>query len=670
MPENLILVVNLGGASSKLALYSGHQALAESSIPLSDSEAGLPLAQQRSLRLLHLQRFLSEHDTAPASLAAVAARGGMMKPLSRRGVIIVDAQMLADLESARFGEHPSNLSALIATDLLASAGLQQAVYVVDPVSVDTLCDAARLSGVPDVQRRGRHHTLNVQHAAASAAEELDRPLHELQLVVAHFGSGVSICAMRNGRVIDVNDAQLGEGPFSVSRAGSLPIEGLLQLVEHEPDLQRLRHRLARQSGMLAYTGTGDFREIMQRLENGDAGAMRGYEAMLFQSAKYIAAYAGSLASRPHAVVLTGALMHSDRFRTELTARVDWLAPVLCYPGEQELAALAGGVAGVLEGSETAFAYGEIPTPAEAPPHGFDELIIRAVDCPALGFVVAGAEHPEIPETIRFCHGHGFRGFVLVGNAERIRKQLQEAGVDPGTLTVVDSASPVEDAVLEVQARPGSVLVKGACDTVALLRAVLGSLPREARPFLSHVAVIEDAISGRLLGITDGGLNLDPDLATKQGMLTNAIAMFRALGVRRPHVMFAAGMEDKGQQVPAITDAREIVRLHREAGRWPDAVVDGPYGMDVALSATNAMRKGIRSPVAGRADIVVTPDLESCNISVKLAVIYTGRPWGGLVVGGPYPVVLGSRADDVHNRVCSIALARLVAAGMAREKAHE
>ena len=662
MSEDLILVVNLGAATSKLALYSSRRAISEQSIPLEDAIARLPLAEQRPLRLQQLQQFLESQQTAAGQLADVAARGGMMKPLSRRGVIRVDEQMLNDLESARFGEHPSNLSALIASDLLSAAGLERPVFVVDPVSVDTLCDAARLSGVPEIQRRGRHHTLNVQHAASQAAEQLGRALHELNMVVAHFGSGVSICAMQRGRVIDVNDALLGEGPFSVYRAGSLPIDGLLQLAEQQPDMKALRQKLARESGMLAYTGTGDFREIMKRLDNGDAAAMRSYEAMLFQSAKYIAAYSGSLGEQPDVIVLTGALLHSDRFRLELTKRVDWLAPVLSLPGEEELAALAEGVASVLEGSETAFAYGEIPTPDEAPPHGFDELISRAVNCPPLGFVVAGGEHLEIPETIRYCHGHGFRGFVLVGNEAKIRAQLAEAGVDPATLTIIDSEQPVRDALAQVQARPGSVLVKGACDTVDLLRAVLGSLPHEQRPFLSHVAVIEDAISGRLMGITDGGLNLDPDLATKQGMLTNAIAMFRALGVRRPHVMFAAGMEDKGQSVPAITDAREIVKLHR-AGAWPDAVVDGPYGMDIALSATNAMRKGIKSPVAGRADIVITPDLESCNISVKLAVIYTGRPWGGLVVGGPYPVVLGSRADDVHNRVCSIALARLVSAGM-------
>jgi butyrate kinase len=664
MADALILVVNLGAASSKFALYRDHQAIAEASLALSDVEARLPLIKQRPLRLLQLQGFLAEQKSDAGQLAALAARGGMMKPLSRRGVIRVDAQMLSDLESTRYGEHPSNLSALIAVDLLAKAGVERPVYVVDPVSVDTLCDAARLSGVPGIQRSGRHHALNVQHVAAQAAERLGQSLHQLHLVVAHFGSGVSICSMQRGRVMDVNDAQLGEGPYSVTRAGSLPIEGLLQLAEAQQDHAELRRVLARQSGMAGYTGTGDFREIVRRLENGDSAAMRAYQGMLFQSAKYVAAYSGSLGRRPDAIVLTGAMMHSDRFRDELRARVDWIAPVLLFPGEAELQALADAVADVIEGGETAFSYSEIPTPAEAPPHGFDELISRAVDCPPLGFVIAGADHPEVAETVAYCLGHGFSGFVLVGNKEAILRELAEAEMDSARVEIIDSEDVVGDAIKAVQQRPGSVLVKGQCDSAALLKGVLASLPLEPRPFLSHCAVFEDAISGRLIGITDGGLNLAPDLEGKQGILGNAIAMFRALGVRRPHAMLAAGMEDKGQDLPAISDARAIVRLHH-AGKWPEAVVDGPFGMEVALSSQAAMRKGIRSPVAGRADIIVTPNLESCNFSVKLAVIYTGQPWGGLILGGPFPVVLGSRADDVHNRVCSIALARLVTAGMAR-----
>ncbi|MEZ5339267.1 MAG: butyrate kinase [bacterium] len=666
MDEQLILVVNLGASSSKLAIFRGHEMLQEDNLRLDDQQARMPLLEQLPLRLAQLRSFLLAHSLEIDRFSAVAARGGMMKPLSRRGVIRVDDAMLDDLRSCRYGEHPSSLSALCAVELLREGNAELPVFVVDPVSVDTLCDEARMSGVPGIERRGRHHALNVHHVAVQAAERLKRPLHQLQLVVAHFGSGVSICSVRRGRVVDVNDAQLGEGPFSVARAGSLPIEGLLQLAEDHEDHVALRRTLSRYSGMAGYTGTGDFREIERRLEEGDNAALRSYDAMLFQSAKYVAAYAGSLGQRPDAVVITGAMLHSTRFLNDLRERIAWIAPVYSFPGEAELQALADGVAGVLEGSETAFAYSEIPTPHEAPPHGFNELIRRAADCPPLGFVVAGAASQEVAETVAMAHAHGFSGFVLVGERSAVEQELAGAGVDRSTVEIIDSTDIVADAIREVQSRRGSVLVKGKCDTARLLRGVLGTLPHEEKPFLSHCAVFEDEISGRLIGITDGGLNVAPDINGKMGMLGNAIRMFHALGHRRPHAMLAAGMEDKGQDLPAIRDAVEMVRMHREEGRWADAVVDGPFGMDVALSAQAAMRKGIRSPVAGRADIIVTPNLEACNFSVKLAVIYTGQPWGGLVLGGPFPVIVGSRADEVANRVCSIALARLVSAGLDRD----
>lgn len=660
MDKPLILVVNLGATSSKLALFEAEQSIAQASIPLDDDTAALPLAGQHETRLGHLKGFLAEHKAKPAQLSAIASRGGLMKPLARRGVYSVDRQMVDDLAGEKYGSHPSNLSAVISFQLAQEAE-NLPVYVVDPVSIDTLWDVARVSGVPEIQRLGRHHALNVQRAAKHAARELGRPLHTLKLVVAHFGSGVSICTMQGSRVVDVNDAQLGEGPFSVARAGSLPIHGVMDLLAGADDPKQLRQYLARRAGMAAYTGTSDFREIELKLEGGDAGAHAPYNAMVFQSAKYIAAYAGSLGERPDAVVLTGGLVKSRRFADDITSRVSWIAPVLTMAGEDEMSALAEGVLGALDGTEPVHDYATAATSADAPPLDLDEVISRSTRAAPCRFVVAGGNQQEIAETVAWCREHGIRGFVLVGPADETSQLLKAQGVDLGQVEIVEAEDVVARALELVQAQPNSALVKGKCNTAALLKGVLDCLPHDHRPFLSHVAVVENPRGERLVGISDGGLNLDPDLPKKIGMLENAVAMFQALGVRQPNVLLAAGMEDKGQDIPAIADAREIVRRHRE-GEWPQCVIDGPFGIDIGLLPEAAALKGITTPVSGRADIIITPNLESCNFSVKMAIAYTGRPWAGLVVGGPFPVVLGSRADDAQSRVASIALAQLVAAG--------
>jgi butyrate kinase len=659
-----ILVINLGAASSKFALFNEAQCVSERTLPLDDAQARLPLKEQQPLRLEHLRLFIGEAGVNARTLAAIAARGGLVKPLASPGVYRVDQTMVEDLLSERFGSHPASLSAPIGYDFAAELGGAVPAYVVDPISTDTLWDEARVSGAPGVERSGRHHALNVRRAARHAAEHLGKPLHACKLVVGHFGSGVSICTVVGGRVVDVNDAQLGEGPFSVARAGTLPLRGVLDLAYAEPERKRLEQRLARASGMCAYVGTSDFREIELLLDAGDPRAHAAYGAMVFQSAKYLAAAAGALGAAPDAVVLTGGLLKSARFAADLAQRVAWLGRIELFPGEDEMAALAEGVLGVLLGRVPSFAYSEAETAAEAPPRDIAELVKRAAQTGVCRFVVAGGHLSEIAETVRYCAKHGIHGFTLVGPRKEIEALMAEQGVALGGVSIVDSSDVVPEAIGIVRREPGSVLVKGNCNTAQLLKSVLDLLPKENRPFLSHIAVIESPAAGRLLAVSDGGLNVDPDRDKKIRIMENAIAAFRALGIKRPHVLLAAGMEDKGQDIPAIVDAREIVKRHR-AGEWSDAVIDGPFGFDVALSAEAAAAKGIHSAVAGRADIVVTPNLESCNFAIKGAVFYSGRPWAGLVVGGPFPVIVGSRSDDAMSRVASIALARIIAAGMAR-----
>lgn len=658
-----ILVINLGATSSKFALFAGETQQCERSYNVAKAEASKPLSEQRGPRLEQLKQFIADEGIEPASLAAIAARGGLMKSLPARGVYRVDSQMLTDLANECYGSHPANLSALIASDLCTGMELELPVYIVDPIIVDTIIDEARLTGLPGYERKGRQHTLNIYQAVRRTADALGRPLHELKLVVGHFGSGVSICAVEGGRIIDVNDAQLGEGPFSVARAGTLPIRVVLDLAEENKDRKQLERRLSREAGLAAYLGTSDLREVEVRLDQGDPQAHQAYRAMVYQCAKHLACYAGCFNAPPDALVLTGGMLKSERFTADLLERCGWLAETVLIPGEDEMPALAHGVLRALGGTEPVLDYTHAEDPHSAPPRTFREVIAKSARGGGVRFVVAGADHPEIAETVAQCREHGITGFTLVGPQQEIEQQLHRWELDANDVEIIHSTEVEADAIAAVLKHPGSVLVKGKCNTAALLKAVLGCLPEGAqRPFLSHLAVIENPFSGRLLGITDGGLNMHPDKEKKIAIMANAIACFRALGVNRPHVVLAAGMEDKGQDFPEIADARDIVTEHH-AGAWGDAVIDGPFGIDVALQGEAAALKGINSPVAGRADIIVTPNLESCNFAIKLATAYSGLAWGGLVVGGPFPVVVGSRSDDAHTRLCSIALAQLAAAGM-------
>ncbi len=657
MTGRQILVINLGASSSKFALFEDELCRAEQGYPLAEEARLLPSAEQLPLRLKQLQGFLREHGADPAQLDAIAARGGLTKPLPDYGVYAADEELYQDLAAESYGSHPANLSAPLARRLLADCGSAAPVFVVDPVSIDMLWPRARLSGLPGITRQGRHHALNVHRAMREAARRLGRPLHSLELVVGHFGSGVSICSVSAGRVVDVNNALLGEGPFSVARAGSLPLEVVLELCFSGTGREELTRRLSLKSGLAGYTGSADLQEIEKRCDAGDTVARAAYEAMVFQSAKYLAAAAGALGCRPDALVLTGALLRSARFAAELRRLCGWLAPVIELPGEEEMQALAEGVLAVVRGQTAAMDYSAVPSLADAPPRTMEELVERAAHLPPASFIVAGAEQAGVAESALQALERGLGRFILLGDAGRIAAQLP-AELPPG-IEVRGSAEPVAEALELAAQLPGAVLVKGGCDSARLLRGVLAALPDGNRPFLSHAALIENPFSTRLLALSDGGLNVAPDCARKVLIMENSLRLLRALGITRPGVLLAAGMEDKGQDAPAVADARTILARWR-AGEWPAAQIDGPYGLDVALSVDAARAKGISSPLSGRADLVLCPDLESCNFAVKMAHMYGGRPWAGVILGGRYPVVLGSRADEAASRLASLALAKFAA----------
>jgi butyrate kinase len=307
------------------------------------------------VRIAAVQAFLARAGVRPGELAAVAARGGLLPPLAS-GAWRVDAAMLADLESAARGEHASNLGAPIARALADEHGC--AALVVDPVSVDELEPVARVTGLPGVERRSLCHALNLRAVARRFADGLGRALGELRLVGVHLGTGVSLAAFRDGRMVDVANPQ-DEGPFSGDRAGGVPVMAVVELCfAPGADAHAIRTRLFGDGGLFAHLGTRDAREALRRVEAGDTRAALVLDAMGYQIAKAVGALAAALEGRVDAVLLTGGMAHLAPIVESIRRRVAWIAPVHVLPGEDELRALAEGALRVLRGEEPARVYGE------------------------------------------------------------------------------------------------------------------------------------------------------------------------------------------------------------------------------------------------------------------------------------------------------------------------
>ncbi len=350
--EFKILVINPGSASTKLALYVDERPEFVLNIRHSDAEMeqfrGRPVLDQRQFRSAQIEAALSDAGHNIRELDAVVGRGGLLPPLES-GTYVVDDEMLDELRQARRGEHASNLGAVLADSIAQRAGVQ--AYIVDPVSVDEWPECARLSGSAMLERQCLSHALNSKAVAKRYARECGKAYESLRLIVAHLGSGISISAHENGRMVDVTNSR-EEGAFSTERAGGVPAMQLVDLCfSGQYTHKQVEALLFRDGGLYSYLGTKDLVEVERRIQAGDVRAKTVFDAMIYQIAKEVGAMAAVLRGHVHALLFTGGMTHSRRMVAELSGYVSWVAPIVVYPGEDELRALTEGVLRVLRGEE-------------------------------------------------------------------------------------------------------------------------------------------------------------------------------------------------------------------------------------------------------------------------------------------------------------------------------
>ena len=356
-----ILALNPGSTSTKVALFEcgpdGARELWSDTQRYDTDVIGRfsGVMEQEEFRLDEIRKCLSAHGTSPSELDAVVGRGGLLKPIES-GTYEVDEHMLSDLRSCKWGAHASNLGAPLAIRLAAEGG-NPGAFIVDPVVVDELAPVARLSGLPEIERRSIFHALNQKAVARRAADELGKPYVECNLIVAHMGGGISVGAHEKGRVIDVNNALDGDGPFSPERAGSLPVGALIKMAfSGKYDFPEMLKMITGKGGLVAHLGTNDLREVVRRMDSGDDKAKLLFEAMAYRIAKEIGSCAASLCGEVDAIVLTGGLAYNDGFIDLIRDRVEFISQVKVYPGEDEMLALVEGALRVLKGLEPARKY--------------------------------------------------------------------------------------------------------------------------------------------------------------------------------------------------------------------------------------------------------------------------------------------------------------------------
>jgi butyrate kinase len=352
-----IFVINPGSTSTKIALFDDETCLwADTQRYGAEVMEGFEtIMDQEGFRCDEIVKMLDFRGTQSGEFAAVVGRGGLMKPI-QGGTYRVNDRMLQDLRNMTYGAHASNLGAPLALRFAVAAGNVPA-FIVDPVVVDELADEARLSGLPEIPRISILHALNQKSVARRAAASLKKPLGECNFVVAHMGGGISVGAHQRGRVIDVNNALDGEGPMSPERSGSLPVGGLLDMCfDGKHTLREIQKKINGKGGLVAHLGTNDLREAEKRVAAGDPQAALVFEALALQISKEIGSCAAVLKGAVDAVVLTGGLAFSEGLCERIATRVAFVGPLLRYPGEDEMQALAEGALRVLKNEELPLEY--------------------------------------------------------------------------------------------------------------------------------------------------------------------------------------------------------------------------------------------------------------------------------------------------------------------------
>lgn len=346
-----LLIINPGSTSTKIAVYDGEEQLFVESISHSAEEIAKydALVDQFEFRKDLVIQTMQAHGISADDLTAIVARGGLLPPIEA-GAYEVNEDMVWQLRYAPEHEHASNLGALIAYAISSEKHIP--AYIYDGVTVDEMLPMLKVTGFPDMERKGMGHNLNMRAAAMRYAKEHHKDYKDCTLIVVHLGGGISVSLHHDGKVADIINDE--DGPFAPERSGVLPLFQVIEMMSTgKYDHKSAMKRVKTQGGLVAHLGTNDTRDVEKMIADGDEHARLIYEAMALNVARNIAREAPVVNGRIEGIILTGGIAYSEMFTKMVKDRVEFIAPVTVYAGENEMQSLALGGLRVLRGEETA-----------------------------------------------------------------------------------------------------------------------------------------------------------------------------------------------------------------------------------------------------------------------------------------------------------------------------
>ncbi len=355
-----LLILNPGSTSTKIAVFEDETPLFTESIVHTPEELAPfeHVAEQYEFRKDLVVKTLLAHGVELKSLTGIVSRGGLLTPIAA-GAYAVNDDMVWQLKNKPQNEHASNVGAMIARALSKEYDIPAFIY--DGITVDELLPINKITGLPIFRRKGMGHNLNTRAAAMRYAREQGKRYQDITVIVAHMGGGISVNLHHNGKIEDfINDE---EGPFSPERSGGLPMFDVIKMCfDGEHSYHTMMDQVKRKGGLMAHLGTTDSREVEKMIAAGDEHAKLIYDAMALNISKNIAKCAPGVCGKVDAILLTGGIAYSKYVTGYIEEHVKFIAPVVVYPGEDEMLSLALGGLRVLRGEEEAKTYTKVENP--------------------------------------------------------------------------------------------------------------------------------------------------------------------------------------------------------------------------------------------------------------------------------------------------------------------
>lgn len=351
-----IFAINPGSTSTKIALFQDDVCLFSKNV--SHDQAVLAQFKEIKDQLgYRKETILTEMEKAGLNFCGIDAfvgRGGGLMPLEG-GTYSINDIMIEHAKLCIPGPHPATLGCQLAAQF--ATVYNSDCFVVNPPDVDELHEKARLTGLKGVYRESRIHALNQKEIGLRYAQKIGKTYNDINVIIAHIGGGISITAHHNGKMIDSNDILNGDGPMAPTRCGSIPVKKIVQMCYSGNYSEReMKDKITKSGGLVDHLQTSDVKEVIERMNSGDAYAKAVLDTMIYQIAKEVGSMAVALKGDVDQIILTGGISHSDYVVSSIKEQTEFIAPITVMAGEFEMEALAAGARRVLLNQEEAKMY--------------------------------------------------------------------------------------------------------------------------------------------------------------------------------------------------------------------------------------------------------------------------------------------------------------------------